>query len=192
MGIRGEQLSANSEVPSQPCESKPPQHLRSPSLGPFLRTQGHLLQDRSAAKDPRSPVGRLGLEGGGGEPLTMASDQAWLPPGGHHSLSQGIQSLGHPDFQFPPRVKLPLYLQSQAPGGPRSLPVPEMDSVPCWAAHWADGGRVTSNCSPWTGSHFGVKPLPQPASVSPRLAPAHLQTSTLGQILAPCTLVLGS
>lgn len=68
MGIREEQLSADSEVPSQPCESKPPQHLRSLSLFPFLRTRGHLLQDRSAAEGPRILVRKLGLGGEVGSP----------------------------------------------------------------------------------------------------------------------------
>lgn len=73
METRGEQLSADSEAPSQPWESKPPEHMSSPSLGPFLRSQGHFLQDPSAAKGPRSLVNKLGLEGGREEPVTIAS-----------------------------------------------------------------------------------------------------------------------
>lgn len=196
MEIRGEQLSADSGVPSQLWESKLPQHPRSPSLGPFLRSQGHLFWDSSTAEGPRSLVKKLGLEGGREEPLTVASCLAASRWPSHPT--QRIQSLGHPDFQFPPGVKFPLCLQSWVPSGPQSLPVPEINSVPYWASHQADGGRVTSKHSPWTDNpHWGGSPkswwpLLQPGSVSLKLVPAHLMTRMPWVNSCPCTLVLCS
>lgn len=57
-------------------------------------------------------------------------------------------------------------LQSWVPSGPQSLPVPEINSVPYQASHWAVGGRVTTKHSPWTDNHFGGKPKVVVASTS--------------------------
>lgn len=95
MGIRGERLSADSEVPSPPCEGKPFQRRHVPfpwatsedvGLPPSGLTSGRILG---------SLLRKLGLEGWVGHP----GHDLWLSPAaprGRHSLPQRTRASRFP------------------------------------------------------------------------------------------------